>query len=75
MFYRVGRDPLANRIFMLYGIALKAGYSGLIFYYLLTTGVPGRWVPWAWIDLVFLVLFLLSWRYTGGLIQPVAQES
>ncbi len=74
MFYQVARDPITNRVFMLYGVALKVGYSGLIFYYLLTSGIPGMWVPWAWIDLVFLVLFLLSWRYTGGLTKQVAQE-
>lgn len=74
MFYQVARDPITNRVFMLYGVALKVGYSGLIFYYLLTSGIPGMWVPWAWIDLVFLVLFLLSWRYTGGLTKQVARE-
>ena len=73
MLYRVARDPVSNRDLMLYGIALKVGYSGIIFYYLLTTGVPGMWVPWAWIDLVFLLLFALSWRSTAGGTKPVAQ--
>lgn len=67
MFYRVARDPVANRFLMLYGAALKTGYSGLVFYYMATTGVPAMWVPWAWADLVFLALFLLSWSYTGRL--------
>jgi hypothetical protein len=67
MFYRVARDPIANRFIMLYGVALKAGYSGLIFYYLLTTGISAMWVPWAWVDLVFLVLFLICWIYSGRL--------
>lgn len=72
MFYRVARDPVANRFIMLYGVALKTGYSGLIFYYMLTTGIPAMWVPWAWADLVFLVLFLSAWRYTGHLVpKPV----
>ena len=66
MFYRVARDPVANRALMLYGVALKAGYSGLIFYYLLTTGVPAMFVPFAWADLAFLVLFVLSWRWVGS---------
>lgn len=68
MFLRVARDPVPNRFIMLYGVALKAGYSGLVFYYLLTTGVPAMWVPWAWADLVFLVLFYLSWQFTGKLL-------
>ena len=72
MFYRVAMDPVANRFIMLYGVALKTGYSGLVFYYMLTTGVPQMWVPWAWADLVFLVLFLLSWNYTGRLAKEPA---
>lgn len=67
MFWRVAQDPLGNRFIMLYGVALKAGYSGLVFYYMLTTGVPQMWVPWAWADLVFLVLFLWAWNSTGRL--------
>jgi len=63
MFYRVALDPIPNRFLMLYGVALKAGYSGLVFYYMWTTGVPAMWVPWAWADLAFMVLFLISWNY------------
>ncbi len=73
MFYRVSRDPVANRFVMLYGVALKTGYSGLVFYYMLTTGVPAMWVPWAWADLVFLVLFLMSWNFTGRLASATAE--
>ena len=75
MFFRVARDPIANRFIMLYGAALKASYSGLVFYYMLTTGIPAMWVPWAWVDLVMLVLFLLSWSYTGRLISAPAEQS
>ena len=73
MFYRVAKDPVGNRILMLYGVVLKAGYSGLVFYYMWTTGVPGMWVPWAWADLVFLVLFLWSWSYMGRQMTEEAQ--
>jgi hypothetical protein len=31
----------------------------------MTTGVPSMWMPWAWVDLVFLVLFVMSWRHLG----------
>lgn len=75
MFYRVARDPIANRFIMLYGVALKTGYSGLIFYYMLTTGIPAMWVPWAWADLVFLLMFLVAWRYTGKFIQKPVMAS
>lgn len=66
MFYQIARDPVANRGLILYGIALKVGYSGLIFSYMLTSGIPDMWVPWAWADLVFLGLFIMSWRYLGN---------
>lgn len=75
MFYRVALDPLANRFIMVYGMALKIGYSGTVFYYMLTTGVPAMWVPWAWADLVFLVLFILAWQYTGKIVAASSAES
>jgi hypothetical protein len=75
MFYRVALDPLANRFIMVYGMALKIGYSGTVFYYMLTTGVPAMWIPWAWADLVFLVLFILAWQYTGKIVAASSAES
>jgi hypothetical protein len=30
----------------------------------MTDGVPTMWVPWAWLDLVFLVAFLMAWYRT-----------
>jgi hypothetical protein len=62
MFLRIARDPDANRDLIVYGIGLKAAYCGLVFWYQLTQGVPAMWVPWAWFDLVFLVLFVLARR-------------
>ena len=73
MFYRIAMNPVANRFLMLYGVALKGGYSGLVFYYMLTTGIPSMWVPWAWADLLFLVLFLVSWVYMGRQMAEEAQ--
>jgi hypothetical protein len=65
MFIRVARDPIANRFLMLCGVALKVGYCSIVFYYALTSGVPVMWMPWAWADLLFLVLFLWSWNQAG----------
>ncbi|MDH5344382.1 MAG: hypothetical protein OEW59_01370 [Gammaproteobacteria bacterium] len=65
MFWQIARDPVGNRSLIPYGIALKVGYSGLIFYYLLTIGIPAMWVPWAWIDLGFLIVFVLCWNATA----------
>ena len=62
MFLRIARDPEANRGLIVYGILLKVAYSGLVFWYQLTGGVPSMWIPWAWIDVVFLVLFIAARR-------------
>lgn len=65
MFYRVAMDPIRNRDLILYGCGLKLSYCAMVFGYQLTTGVPAMWVPWAWADLVFLALFIVSWRGLG----------
>jgi len=61
MFLRVARDPLRNRELILYGMGLKLAFSGTAFWYELTAGIPRMWIPWAWADLGFLLLFLLAW--------------
>jgi len=63
MFLQIARDPDRHRNLIAYGIALKVAYAGLVFWYQLTTpGIPAMWIPWAWADLVFLVLFVLALR-------------
>jgi hypothetical protein len=62
MFLRIAQDPLAHRELIPYGIGLKVAYSGLVFWYQLTEGVPFMWIPFAWADLVFLLFFVLAWR-------------
>lgn len=62
MFYRIAMDPVKNRDLILYGCGLKVSYCSLTFWYQLTTGVPAMWIPWAWADVVFLLLFIVSWR-------------
>lgn len=60
MFVRIARDPDGNRELITYGIGLKAAYSGTVFWYQLTAGVPAMWIPWAWIDVLFLILFVVA---------------
>lgn len=60
MFLRIAQDPIAHRDLIPYGIGLKAAYCGLVFWYQLSGGVPGMWIPWAWVDLAFLMLFVLA---------------
>ena len=62
MFLRIARDPDANRSLIDFGIALKIAYSGIVFWYDLTSGVPAMWVWFAWIDLGFMVLFVIARR-------------
>jgi len=66
MFLRAAANPVARRELIAYGIALKASYSGLVFWYQFHGGVPNLWIPWAWADLLFLVLFFLAWRQAGA---------
>jgi hypothetical protein len=62
MFLRIAADPIARREQILYGMALKVSYFGLVFWYAFHGGVPFLWMPWAWADLIFFVLFFLAWR-------------
>jgi hypothetical protein len=62
MFLRIAADPVARREQMVYGMALKVSYFGLVFWYQVHGGVPSLWIPWAWSDVVFLLLFLMAWR-------------
>jgi hypothetical protein len=62
MFYQIAMNPVGNRNLILYGCGLKVSYCSLAFWYMFTTSIPSMWVPWAYADLVFLVLFILSWR-------------
>ncbi len=61
LFFLVASDPLRYRHLIPFGWGLKVSYSGLAFYHEWTTGIPAMWIPWAWADLVFLVLFIAAW--------------
>jgi uncharacterized membrane protein YjfL (UPF0719 family) len=60
MFLRIARDPDENRGLIDFGIALKVAYSGIVFRYALTTGIPSMWIWFACADVVFLVLFVIA---------------
>lgn len=70
MFVRIAKNPVANREMIPYGVALKVSYCGLTFWYLAFGDVPFMWLPWAWADSVFLVLFVMAWRVLGAKPQP-----
>ena len=65
MFFQVARNPVKNRGLILYGCALKISYCSMVFWYQATSVIPDMWIPWAWIDLVFLLLFVFVYRNLG----------
>jgi hypothetical protein len=66
MFFQVAKDPIANRLLIPYGIALKCAYAGVVFWHDFKTGIPRMWIPWAWADVAFLVLFFIALRQIGA---------
>lgn len=62
MFFAVAHDPVGNRNLMLYGMLLKLSYTGLVAYYWVTTDCPLLFKPFAIIDGVMFVLFLIAYR-------------
>ena len=69
MFFRISTNPIKYREMMVYGIGLKVAYSGTAFWHQLSGGIPIMWKPWAWADLLFLILFVIAWKKTGTMQQ------
>ena len=67
MFFRLAMDPVGRRELILYGCGLKIAYCAPAFFYDITTGIPSMWMPWAWMDLAFLGLFIAAWVQMGKL--------
>jgi len=61
MFLAVAYDPAANRNLILYGMLLKLSYTGLVTYYWVTTDCPFLFKPFAIIDALMFILFLLAY--------------
>jgi hypothetical protein len=65
MYARIALAPSSRRELMIYGIGLKLAYTGVTFYHYFAGSIPSMWMPFAYADLVFLVLFIIAWRLTG----------
>lgn len=63
MFIAIAADPVAKRLLIPYGIALKVAYVGIVTYYWVRGGVPAMWKPFAIADTVMIVLF--AWAYVA----------
>ena len=62
------RDPLGNLSIVKVGVAYKAAYAGLAVWYLAIGALPSLFfIPWAVIDLGFLVGFVLFLRSASRL--------
>jgi hypothetical protein len=62
MFLNIAREPEINAPLILYGILLKVAYCGVAFAHWASADIPWIWKPFAIIDLIMLVLFMLSWQ-------------
>jgi hypothetical protein len=66
MFLAVAYAPVANRNLIPYGVLLKLSYVVVVVYYWVRSGdVPMLFKPFAAIDAVMLVLFLLAYAKTS----------
>jgi hypothetical protein len=61
-FWYVSRAPERNRDIIKLGVLLKLAYSSVVLGWWLRGQIPAMWVPFAWIDLVFLVAFVATLR-------------
>ncbi len=61
MFLNIARRPHANRNLIPYGVLLKIAYCAVVFGNWFTRGLPSMWIPLAFTDAAFAVLFI--WAY------------
>lgn len=61
MFIAIAINPHKNRNLIPYGMLLKVAYSGLIFQYWFTTDLPGLFKPFAVIDVLMLIGFVVAY--------------
>ena len=62
IYWRIAMDPVKFRVLIPYGMGLKISYCAVVFYHQATGGIPSMWIPFAWFDLLSLLLFILAWR-------------
>jgi len=61
-FWFVAQAPERNRDIIKLGVLFKIAYSSVVLGWWFQGQMPGMWVPFAWIDLVFLAAFLAALR-------------
>jgi len=61
-FWFVARAPERNRDLIKLGILLKLAYSGTVLFHWAQGAIPAMWVPFAWVDLAFMLTFIAALR-------------
>jgi len=64
MYAKIALDPVRHHEFIAYGIGLKVAYVAVAFFHHFTGGIPPMWLPFAYIDLGFVIVFYVAWRAT-----------
>ncbi len=59
-FYLVYKDPVKNQAIIVLGVLMKLLFVVVVFGHLLIDSVPAFYIPFAIIDILFLLLFLYS---------------
>ena len=60
MFFKIAKNPMANRDLILYGILLKFSYCSVVFSHWFLDSIPSIWVLFAFLDLGFLIAFVVT---------------
>ena len=61
-FWFVARAPERNRDVIKLGVLMKAAFCAVVFGHYFLASMPGMWIPFAAIDLLFGIAFLLALR-------------
>jgi hypothetical protein len=62
MFFAVAASPVANRNLIPFGMLLKLSYVGIVAYYWVATDLPFLFKPFAVVDALMFVLFVVAYR-------------
>jgi len=62
MYFNIARNPIANRNLIPYGILGNISFCLVVFGHRLTGEMPDAWVFTAFINIVFLTGFILSYK-------------
>jgi len=61
----VFRAPERNRDIAKLGVLMKLAFSGIVLSYAFRDAIPPLWVPFAWIDVAFMLAFIAALAAPG----------